>query len=330
MDHLRALRYFMTSAKSGSFTQAAGQLGVTVPAVQKLVGQLERELGVVLLARSSQGLTLTASGMRYLSDIEHLLAELEHAGNKIKPRKNDLSGLVVVATPTYLIAAVFEPAFSAFAQRYPEITLEFRALDTSEDISRAGVDVYLCHGWYSPPDLVQRILTISQFVTLASPEFWNRHGRPTHPNELRTLPCLTMRAPNGTLMDLWDYERNGEIVRVPVKGAATFENSHRDALMRLVLKGHGALRTSDFLTRELLARGELEAVLSDWRGIGAPPVRMLFRNDARRFPAVNAVLDFIAEQFEGLRQPEDIVPPRPDWASHKLSNASLQLTRRSS
>lgn len=327
MDKLRALRYFVTSAKSGSFTRAAGQLGVTVPAVQKLVGQLEQELGVALLVRSSQGLALTAAGTRYLIDVDHMLSELERADTKIRPRKGDLSGLVVVAVPTYLIEAIFEPVFDDFVKRYPRIRLDFRSFDSSQDIARAGVDIYICHGWYAPPDLVRRTLAVSNFITVATPEFWGRHGRPSHPNDLKSLPCLAMRTLTGTLMDLWDYERDGEVIRVPVKCMATFENAQRGSLMRLVMLGHAAFRTSDYLTQQERARSELEVVLSDWRGIGAPPIQMLFRSDARSDPAVDAVLDFVAEQFEDFGDVQHAIPERPDWSKRNLPNASLHLER---
>ncbi len=327
MDKLRALRYFATSAKSGSFTRAAGQLGVTVPAVQKLVGQLERELGVRLLTRSPQGLALTAVGMRYLADVDHTLAELERADASIRPRTGDLAGLVVVAAPTYFIESFFEPGMQAFVSRYPEICVEFRAFQASADISRPGVDIYLRHGWYAPPDLVQRTLMTSNFVTLATPAFWDRVGRPQHPNDLRSIPCLTMRALNGTLMDLWDFERQGEVVRVPVKGPANFENSQADALKRMVRRGLGAFRSSHYMMREQIASGVLEPALSDWQGIGAPPVQLCFHSDARKRPAVSAVLDFITEQFPGVESSEPDRAQMPDWTKSKLPNASLQLQR---
>jgi LysR family transcriptional regulator, regulator for bpeEF and oprC len=325
MDKLRALRYFVNSAKAGSFTRAAGQLGVTVPAVQKLVGQLERELGVTLLVRSSQGLALTAAGSRYLFDVESMLAELDRVDGKIRPRKGDLSGTVVVASPSYLIEAIFERSFAEFIVRYPEISLEFRTFDANQSHLRAGMDIYLCHGWFAPPDLVKRTLRISSFITVATRAFWDRYGRPTHPNDLRHIPCLTLRSFSGTLMDLWDYEREGEIVRVPVKGPANFENGQRDAYSRLSLRGFGAIRTSDFLARGLLASGELEPVLPDWQISGGPPIQMYYRGDARNDPSVSAVIDFINEQFETANSRQPTLPPRPDWSHLKLPKASLHV-----
>lgn len=79
MDKLRALHYFVAAAEEGSFSAAARRFDVSVPAVTKLVSSLERDLGVKLLDRSTQGLTLTARGAQYLESCAPLLAQLADA-----------------------------------------------------------------------------------------------------------------------------------------------------------------------------------------------------------------------------------------------------------
>lgn len=66
MDKLRALQYFIASAEAGSLSSVARDLGVSLAVVAKLVGALERELGVALFDRTSRGLQLTADGEAYL------------------------------------------------------------------------------------------------------------------------------------------------------------------------------------------------------------------------------------------------------------------------
>jgi DNA-binding transcriptional LysR family regulator len=77
MDKLRALQYFVAAAEEGSLSAAGRRLGVTVPAVQKLVNSLEASLGVRLFERNAQGLQLTAGGEQYLEACRPLLLELE-------------------------------------------------------------------------------------------------------------------------------------------------------------------------------------------------------------------------------------------------------------
>jgi LysR family transcriptional regulator, regulator for bpeEF and oprC len=327
MDKLRALQYFVTAARSGSFTRAAGQLGVTVPAVQKLVDRLEAELATKLLQRSPHGLTLTAQGERYLFEVDGLLAQLQRADQKVRPRASGQAGVVVVGAPQYLIEAIFERAFDQFLRELPDVVLEFRDLDASENVARPGIDVYLNYGWYSPPDVVRRVLAKPKFLTAASPAFWDRYGRPSHPNDLEGIPCVVLRTMTGTLMDLWDYEKDGHIVRVPVKGPASFDNALRGSMIGLVRRGYGVTRSSDYLMSEQLSSGQLEAVLCDWNCLNAPPLHIQYRREARNDAAVSAVIDWVIARFQGTT-PDSLtaeLPPRPDWSAFKLPRASLHI-----
>src|SRR5512135_2647600 len=96
MDKLRALHYFVAAAEAGSLTAAARTLQVSVPAVQKLVTSLERELGVKLFTRSRQGLRLTASGEGYLESCRPLLAELAIIDEAVSRSVHRPSGTLVI------------------------------------------------------------------------------------------------------------------------------------------------------------------------------------------------------------------------------------------
>ena len=79
MDKLRAMQYFVAAAESGSFTRAARQWEVSVPAVQKLIVALEKALGTQLLERNAQGVRPTVAGADYLDCCRPLLEELKAA-----------------------------------------------------------------------------------------------------------------------------------------------------------------------------------------------------------------------------------------------------------
>ena len=79
MDKLRALQYFVAAAEEGSLSGAARRMEVSVPSVAKLIGALERQLGVRLVDRSTQGLKLTARGEAYLETCRPLLEQLSQA-----------------------------------------------------------------------------------------------------------------------------------------------------------------------------------------------------------------------------------------------------------
>lgn len=95
----------------------------------------------------------------------------------------------------------------------------------------------------------------------AAPEFWAAHGVPREPADLGRYTCLPMRSPAGILLDLWEFTRDGKTVQVPVSG--WFSSNAREAVLDMVLSGHGVGRFSELTTRDHLKSGRLVPVLLD-------------------------------------------------------------------
>ena len=92
MDKLRSLHYFAAAAESSSFSGAARRLGVSVAAVAKLVGTLERELGIRLFERHASGLALTAGGNHYLEACRPALEQLSAADEQASAARSSARG----------------------------------------------------------------------------------------------------------------------------------------------------------------------------------------------------------------------------------------------
>src|SRR5262245_55597029 len=78
-DRLFALRLFARVARTGSFSRAGRELGLSQPSVSRIAAELEREVGAALMTRTTRGLRLTEAGADYLARIEPILAALEEA-----------------------------------------------------------------------------------------------------------------------------------------------------------------------------------------------------------------------------------------------------------
>jgi DNA-binding transcriptional LysR family regulator len=92
MDKLRNIEYFSAAARAGSFSAAARTLNVSVVAVTKGVGALERFLAVKLLVRGASGVTLTDDGRSYLEMCDAALAQLTEADERVKRSARHLEG----------------------------------------------------------------------------------------------------------------------------------------------------------------------------------------------------------------------------------------------
>jgi DNA-binding transcriptional LysR family regulator len=328
VDKFRALNYFVAAAEAGSLTAAARTLQVSVPAVQKLVTSLERELGVKLFNRSRQGLQLTASGEGYLESCRPLLAELAIMDEAVSRTTQRPSGTLVIGLHAQLAHHLILPTLPEFHRLCPDVQVDLRVINRVTDADAKSVDVFLLHGWPESQDLVHRRLGHSKTVIAASPEYWQAHGVPMHPADLERHVCLVMRNPAGILIDLWDFERGEEKVSVAVKGWLC--SNGREVLLHAVLAGEGVGRFTELTTRAHIAAGRLVPILQEWEVRGGPPVNLLYRPSQRRTPRVRLFVDFVTSllmerEADGLQR---LFPERPLWHRRGLGRASSILCMR--
>jgi len=335
MDKLKALEYFVAAVEEGSFARAAQRLEISVPAVQKLVGALERSLGLVLLERGARGVRLTPSGNEYLDRCRVLLAEVEElaqAEHRMKGVGERPSGHLAVAAHPQLAHHVLLPALPRFHALYPDIEIDFRAVNRIGDVDALSADVMLLHGWPEvPPDYVHRRLGGSRSLIMAAPEHWAVHGVPQHPSDLTAYTCLLMRNPAGILLDLWEFKRESQNVQVQARG--WLSSNAREAALDLVLGGHGVGRFTELTTRQHLLSGRLVPVLLDWEVQGGPPVNLLFKGNARRSPRLRAFIDFTLQCLSELDVQGDAAMPhaateRPAWHVRGYGRASATVRGR--
>lgn len=331
MDKLRALQYFVAAAEAGSFAGAARRLEVSVPSVHKLVGALERQLGVALFERNARGLLLTASGQVYLESCQPLLAELGELDARLARSAERPSGTLVVGAHPQLAHHFLLPALAHFHAECPEVQIDLRVIHRADEPDAAMVDVFLLHGWPELPDLVHRRLGLSRSLIAATPGYWALHGVPAEPAELGRDNCLVMRNPVGTLIDLWEFERAGTRRSVTVSG--WLNSNDREVILDALLAGEGVGRVNALTTWHLVRQGRLVPVLSDWEVLGGPPLNLLYRAQQRQAPRVRRFVDFVtalAEDAEAAFQSaaEGALPERPHWYRHGYGRASSVLGRR--
>jgi DNA-binding transcriptional LysR family regulator len=328
MDKLRALHYFIAAAEEGSFSAAARRFDVSVPAVTKLVSSLERELGVKLLDRSTQGLALTARGAQYVDSCSPLLAQLADADRALAAPGARRVRTLVVGAPPLLSRAILVPALNGWHERHAHVHIELRTMDflAVKDTAVRGVDVLVALGWPGSVDLVQRPLAQSRLIICASPAYWRHHGVPARPAEIANHACPLVRSPEGTVLDLWRHTRDGVVEEVAVSGWLTC--SSRDDALQAVLLGQGVGRFADLSVWPYVRDGLLQPVLLDWESSDSPPFSALIRPESKRDTAVQDFIRFLSDLLRPVEamcsdafgaRPSAV---RPRWYASRPGRAS--------
>lgn len=328
MDKLRALHYFLAAVEEGSFSGAARRFDVSVPAVTKLVAALERELGAKLLDRNTRGLKLTARGDVYREACKPLLAQLDDADRAVSGDGLMRVRTLVVGAPALFTRALLIPALPDFRERQPKVAIELRTVDhlTVTDSLARGIDVLVALGWPTALDMIQRPLAQTRLIVCASPAYWRRHGMPERPSDLSRHACVTVRSPEGTVLDLWRHSRESEVEEVAVRGWLTCES--RDDVLQAVLHGQGVGRFADLSVWSHVRDGLLQPVLLDWDSADAPPFNALVRPDARRDGPTQEFVAFIGQLLSDVEaQCKALIGPRPtpkqpDWYTKRQGRAS--------
>ena len=176
MDKLRALHYLLKVADTLSFSRAAQAFGVPASSISRRIADLETELGVQLLHRTTRTVRLTEIGAHYLEQVRAGLAQLQDAEELLGQRSSRPSGtLRISAMPSYG-QLLLMPALQDFSERYPDILLDVHLSDALVDLGRDQIDIAIRGGRQPQERVVARRLDPNRFLLAASPQYLAQHG----------------------------------------------------------------------------------------------------------------------------------------------------------
>ncbi|AKV04270.1 Transcriptional regulator, LysR family [Labilithrix luteola] len=285
---LEGIEFLTAAVAAGSFAAAARRLGVTPSAVSRRVAQLERDLGVPLLARTTRSLRLTNDGQAFHERCVRILEELREARDTIARATKKPAGLLRVDAPVALGRAVLAPKLKRFLDRYPEIRLDLTLRDHFVDPVAEGLDVLVRIGSLGESNLIARKLGASRILHVATPSYLKRNGTPKNLKDLARHDCL------GYLRDgrpaAFKFVAGDSTLATEIEGS--FNANDAEVLKQLVIGGQGIAALFDFLVRDELASGQLVEVLDQHPGT-MWPIHALYPRNRHLLPKVGVFLDFL-------------------------------------
>ena len=274
MDLIKAMRVIVQVADQGSLAGAARALDLAPAVVTRLVAELEQHLGARLMHRSTRRLTLTEAGEQYLARARHILADIAEAEALAGAATGEPRGHLRVLVPPALAVHQLAKHLPAFHRQFPQVTVELHSPGPVETLDES-FDLTLFHT-RGPldGDFVAHRLARTEVVLCASPEYLDRRGRPTHPDELchhdTMLPPSTAMQRGITFHagsacePLDDAAAAGESVTV-VPSRPVLTTTHTDTMYAAALHGLGIAGLPSFLAEDALMEHALERVLPAWR-----------------------------------------------------------------
>lgn len=315
------LSAFVAVARCRGFRDAARVSGKSASGLSEAVRRLEAALGVRLLYRTTRSVTPTEAGRRLLERLGSALTEVESALDVVNGFRDRPAGTLRLNVPVSAARLVLPAIVPRFLAAFPEIRLEVVAEDGFVDVLAAGFDAGIRYDERLQQDMIAVPIgpRSQRFALAAAPAYLDRRGRPQHPRELLQHACLRGRF-SGRAIPPWEFERNGEIVRIEPTGPLLVSlGTASDLAVDAAIAGVGIVSHFDDWLRPHFESGALEPILEPWWPRFPGP--FLYYSGRRLVPApLRAFIEFI-------RTSAAPVPPAAKRGRSRISRERRRVHR---
>jgi DNA-binding transcriptional LysR family regulator len=295
MDRFESMSAFVAVASTGSFSAAARRLGAPLASVSRRVSELEEQLGVQLLMRSTRKITLTAAGQQFFAASKTILDRLNEAERAASGEYQTPRGKLVMVAPIVFGRQHVVPIVAEFLRAFQDVEIELRMTSRFLNLADAGVDLAVQLGQSAleggrTGSLVGGVARI----VAASPSYLADRGRPAHPHDLARHDCVRY-AVGDDEWGGWRFRIDGAVQTVVVPGRLTVMSA--EAAVEAALAGAGLVRAGAHALAQPIIDGQLERVLIGFEPEPFP-VAIVVPSE-RPYPLkLETLLDFLTPRLE--------------------------------
>jgi DNA-binding transcriptional LysR family regulator len=258
--NLNRLAYFAAVVDAGSFTRAAGSLGITKAVVSQQVARLEEEVGTTLLVRTTRSVQATEAGRSLYARCAVILRESADAFDELAQGVASPHGTLRIAAPFDYGSSVVVPVVTELTRRHPRIDVVLNLSDRATNQQESDLAIRV--GWLKASSRqARRLGTFEQWLVCA-PELSEAVACVRKPEDLAELPFVA----NVSLPEplVWRFTRAAGGQRT-VRMRSTIAIDATPAVLAAALAGAGLSVLPDYLVAADVASGRLCRVRPDWK-----------------------------------------------------------------
>src|ERR1700756_129387 len=291
-DRFESLQLFVRVARTGSFSVAGREMGMTQPTASRTLAALEKKVGIALFMRTTRAVTLTDAGADYWAGVEPILAALEEADHAARGT-GELRGILRIATSTSFAVRSVMPRLQGFKDKHPRLRIEFILSDEKQDLIRKGVDVAIRIGALTDSlTWTAKKVGVVRRVLAAAPAYLAQAGTPTSPAELPQHSIIV--GPAGRGMEGWAFTKDGKTTSVRVEGTLLVNGG--EGATAAAVAGLGIISAGELGMLKELQSGQLLRVLADWK-MGSADINVVLPAGRAAKPSARAFSDFIRAEI---------------------------------
>jgi DNA-binding transcriptional LysR family regulator len=291
VDDLNSLHVFALVVEHKGFTGAARALGVARSSVCRRVGQLEEDLGIRLIQRSTRQFAVTELGRELYGYCQRMLSEARAGYERMACAKAKPAGLIRMSCPAALIQLLIGPLIPLYTSKHPQVRIAIEATNRKVDLDdNFDLSIRLCQIPSENSSLVMRSLGIIQQVLVASPAFVERHGQPESPADASKLATLSYGSLQGPHVWKLVDSQNREL---QVRHEPVLIIDDMMLIRQAALQGLGIAQLPLAFCLNDIRQGLLEVLLPEYL---APlfEIQVVFPSRRGMLPAVRSFIDFLS------------------------------------
>lgn len=296
---LKALRYFLTLARTGSFIVTARQHEVPASSVSRFIAALEREIGQQLVFRSTRAVRLTEAGARFEIQVRDAVEQLDAAAGQLAVKDADVEGVVRVNAPQAFGRMHLAKPLHDLQMAYPKLSMELTLTDVFVDPVQEGADIVLRIGTLLDSGLIGNVIGPSRYLIAASPAYLAKQGVPMAPEELVAHNCLLYKGLYGTQKWYFRQEAGALPKQQPISGK--LHSNSAETLVAAALAGQGIVLFPTWLLLPChFTDGKLIRLLPDWEASSESAetfIQILSPENRLRSQRVRRVSEFLISSF---------------------------------
>lgn len=268
MDRLEAMALLVDVVERGGFSAAARLRGMPVTTLSRRISDLENRLGAKLLVRTTRQVSLTDSGLAYLSAAKRILGEVEEAEKNAAGEFLAPKGELIITAPIFFGKLHVMPVIQEFLTLHPQINVRLILLDRNVHLVESHVDMAVRIGPLPDSSMVATRIGELRLMVCASPQLLEIHGVPGRPEDLRNLPCVTFEGPLPS--PVWNFRdpSSGASIDIPVRSRLSV--SLAEAAVDAAVNHIGATRLLEYQLSHAMRLGLLRPILEEYEPATLP------------------------------------------------------------
>lgn len=298
MDRLRAMELFLSISQTKNFSETARRFGISATGVSRMITQIEDEMKIKLLLRSTRQVALTESGQEYARQLEDILARINELQGNITAISTAPQGLLRVHSRMMFGLGVLPPLIAGFRNLYPDIHIELTLGEAPVDLRRHQFDIDFR---ISPPveaGVKRRMLFQSERHLVAAPSYLACKPSLQAPEGILEHECLAYQLPGEEYT--WMFKQQEQLREISFKPRHVSNNGV--ALLELARLGEGLALLEDYTVHNDIRQGRLVRLLGDYRISNRSFDAGMYATilDTAIIPAkIRLFLDFVTEHVAG-------------------------------